>query len=165
MSRTFLSKEAARPLNRTNLTMKLLSVLVAAHFAVGIVSAQEMFFFETVEGSGEATIEDGKLVQTHEIKVVKPPRSGPVKFTSDERGPKVIFTLVEHPPENWIPKCVVGDDILISEFSVERPKPGKDRPTLLILRHDDAQVMASWGNNLADFLRTRYELLRYTPTR
>lgn len=145
--------------------MKILFILIAAHLAVGIGSAQEMYFFETVEGSGTSAIEDGKLVRTQEIEIVKPPRSGPVKFTSDERGPKVIFTLVVHPPEDWIPKCVVGDDILISQFSVERPMPGKDRPTLLVLRHHDAQAMASWGNNLADFLRTRYEFLRYTPTR
>ncbi len=145
--------------------MKILFTILIAHLTVGIVSAQEMFFFETINETATAAIKDGKLVQTRDIKIVKPPQSGPVKFTSDDEGPKVIFTLVEHPPAGWIPKCVVGDDILISQFTVERPKPDKDRPTLLVLRHHDAQVMASWGNNLADFLRTRYELLRYTPTR
>ena len=145
--------------------MKTLLILLSMPFAISIASAQEMYFFETVKGAGEASVENGRLVQTREIKIVKPPQSGPVQFTSDERGPKVIFTLVEHPPENWIPRCVVGDDVLISQFSVERPQAGKDRPTLLVLRYHDAQKMAWWGNNLADFMRSRYDLLRYTPTR
>ncbi len=145
--------------------MKTLLILLSVLLSVGIAAAQEMYFFETVEGTGETLLQDGRLVQTRDIKIVKPPQSGPVQFTSDEIGPKVIFTLVKDPPEDWVPRCVVGDDVLISQFSVERPKPGKDRPTLLILRYHDAQKMAWWGNNLADFMRSRYDLLRYTPTR
>jgi hypothetical protein len=145
--------------------MKTYLIIIAALLAVESVSAQEMFFFETIRGTAKASIEDGKLVQSKDIEIVMPPQAGPVKFTSDERGPKVIFTLVEHPPENWIPKCVVGDDILISQWAVERPKLGGEGPTLLVLRHNDAKIMAWWGNNLADFMRSRFHLLRYTPTR
>tara|TARA_B110000305_G_C19242507_1_gene540612 strand:+ start:156 stop:512 length:357 start_codon:yes stop_codon:yes gene_type:complete len=118
-----------------------------------------------VDKTAKTVIEDGTLVRTAAIKVVMPPRAGPVKFTSDEQGPKVIFTLIDKPSADWVPQFVVGEDVLISQFSVERPKEGKDGPTFLVLRHWDAQQMAWWGNNLADFMRSRYDQLRYTPKR
>lgn len=77
----------------------------------------------------------------------------------------MTFTLVEDQPKDWKPMCAVGDDVLISQFAVERPKDGSESPTLLVLRHKNAKKIEFWGNHLADFLMTRYDLLRYMPER
>lgn len=50
--------------------MKLLVSLLLTVVAVGVTRAQEMYFFETVEGSA---VLDGQLVQNQDITVVTPP--------------------------------------------------------------------------------------------
>jgi hypothetical protein len=142
---------------------RILLLALVGLLSLSSLKAQEMYFFEIVEGSSRATIDGEKLVRWHDIRIVKPPKSGPVKFTSDDRGPKVVFTLIETPPKDWKPKCVIGMDILTTQFSVIRPDEGSDSPTLLVLRHRDGQKVAYWGNHLADFLRHRSDQLRYTP--